>query len=84
MARTDSLTTTPTRRATNGATHTIGWLPKPAIRAPASTTAAVDDVRRDLHAGHEVAALDDLAVEDREHLERVEPVEPLELARSAR
>ena len=40
VARTDSLTTTPTRRATNGATHTIGWLPKPAMRAPASTTLA--------------------------------------------
>ena len=44
-----------------------------------STIARLDDVRRDLDARDEVAALDDLAVEDREHLERVEPVEPLEL-----
>ena len=35
-----SLTTTPTRRRWNGATHTIGWPPKPAIRAAASTTDA--------------------------------------------
>ena len=78
-ARTDSLTTTPTRTRRNGATRTIGWLPNAAIRAPGSTTDAVDDVRRHLDARDEVAALDDLAVEDREHLERVEPVEPLEL-----
>ena len=39
----------------------------------------LDEVRRDLDARDEVAALDDLAVEDREHLERIEPVEPLEL-----
>ena len=39
----------------------------------------LDDVGRDLDARDEVAALDDLAVEDREHLERIEPVQPLEL-----
>ena len=74
VARTDSLTTTPTRRATNGATHTIGWLPKPAMRAPASTTRRFDQVRRDLHARYEIATLDDLAVEDGEDLERIEPL----------
>ncbi len=39
-ARTDSLTMTPTRRGRNGATQTIGRLPKSANRAPASTVAA--------------------------------------------
>ena len=64
---------------TNGATQTSGWLPKPAIRAPASTIAGVDDVRRDLDARDEIARRDDLAVERGEDLERVDPVEPLEL-----
>ena len=41
--------------------------------------AGIDEVRRDLDARDEVAALDDLTVEDREHLERVEPVDPFEL-----
>ena len=39
----------------------------------------VHDVRCDLHARYEVAAGHDLAVEDREHLERIEPVDALEL-----
>jgi hypothetical protein len=39
----------------------------------------VDDVRRDLDARHEVTGVDDLAIEDREHLERVDAVEPLEI-----
>ena len=34
---------------------------------------------RDLDAGHEIALLDDLAVEDREDLERIEPIDALEL-----
>ena len=79
VARTDSFTTTPTRPAMNGATHTSGRLPKSASRAAGVDDRRLDDVRRDLDARHEVAALDDLAVEDREDLERVEPVEPLEL-----
>ena len=79
VPRTDSLTTTPTRRWPNGETHTTGWLPNPARRAAASMTAGVDDVRRDLDARHEVALLDDLAVEDREHLERIEPIDAIQL-----
>ncbi len=39
----------------------------------------LDDVGRHLDARHEVPGLDDLAVEHREDLERVEAVEPLEL-----
>ncbi len=39
----------------------------------------VDDVGRDLDARHEVALLDDLAVEDREDLERVQSIDALEL-----
>ena len=39
----------------------------------------LDEVRRDLDARDEVAARDDLAVEDREDLERVDPVDALEL-----
>ena len=63
LARTDSLTMTPTRDGMNGATHTSGWLPKPATRAPSSTRGGVDDVRGDLDAGDEIAARHDLAVE---------------------
>ena len=70
---------TPTRLGTNGATHTIGRLPKSASRAPGIHGRGVDEVRRDLHAGDEIARLDDLAVERGEDLERVDPVEPLEL-----
>ncbi len=36
-------------------------------------------MRRDLDARDEIALLDDLTVVDGEHLERVEPVDPLEL-----
>ena len=38
-------------------------------------------MRGDLDAGHEVARGDDRAVEPGEHLERVDPVEPLQLGR---
>ena len=80
----DSLTMTPTRPAMNGATQTSGWVPKSARRTPGLDDRGLDDVGRHLDARHEVAALDDLAVEDREDLERIEPVEALELARSGR
>ena len=79
VARSDSLTTTPTR-------------PRDERRDPDERLAAeagharalvddrrLDDVRRDLDARHEIARLDDLAVEDGEHLERIDPVEPLEV-----
>ena len=79
VPRTDSLTTTPTRRRPNGETQTTGWLPKPAKSSRRIDDAGVDDVRRDLDARHEIALLDDLAVEDREDLERIEPVDPLQL-----
>ena len=39
----------------------------------------VDEVRGDLHARHEIALVDDLAVEGGEHFERIDPVDPLEL-----
>ncbi len=71
---------TPTRQGTNGATQTRGWLPKPASRAPRIDGGRVDEVRRHLHARHEIAAGDDLTVEPGEHLERVDPIQPLEIA----
>ena len=70
---------TPTRLGTNGATQTSGWLPKPASRAPGVDDRRLDEVGRDLDARDEVAAPDDLAVEGREDLERVDPVEALEV-----
>ena len=78
-ARTDSLTMTPTRRGRNGATQTIGRLPKSASRAPASTVAASTRWGAILTLADEVALLDDLAVERGEDLERIDAVEPLEL-----
>ena len=74
------MTTTPTRRATNGATHTIGWLPNPAMRAPASTTAASTRCGATFTLATRSPLLDDLTVIDREHLERIEPIDALELA----
>ena len=79
MARTDSLTITPTRLGTNGATQTSGWLPKPGEPRTLVDRGRLDEVRRDLDARDEVAPFDDLAVEHGEDLERVDPVEPLEL-----
>ena len=70
---------TPTRPGMNGATHTSGWPANRATRAPSSTVAASTRCGRDLHAGHEVALVDDLAIERGEHLERIDPVDPLEL-----
>ena len=82
--RRDSLTTTPTRRARNGATHTIGCAaerrdPRRPRRSPASTTCGAT-----LTLATRSPASDDLAVEHREHLERVEPVEPLQVGDVAR
>ena len=39
----------------------------------------IDDVRGHLHAGHQVARLHGLTIEDREQLQRIEAVQPLEL-----
>ena len=63
----------------NGATQTSGRRPPSARRTPASTTSGLNEVRRDLHARHEIARRDDLAVEDREDLEWIDPVEPLQV-----
>ncbi len=39
----------------------------------------LDEVRRDLDARHQIARFDHLAVEDREDLERIDPVEPFKV-----
>ena len=68
---------TPTRRRRNGG--------DPHERATGRSDALAarddglrDEVGRDLDARHEVAGSHDLAVEDREHLERIDPIEALE------
>ena len=63
----------------NGATQTSGRLPKPASRAPASTIAASTRCGATLTLATRSPRRDDLAIEDREHLERIDPVEPLEI-----
>ena len=79
LARTDSLTMTPTRRRDERRD------PHERVAAEARHSRAlvdpggVDDVRRDLDARDEIAARHDLAVEGGEDLERVDPVEPLEV-----
>ena len=70
---------TPTRRGRNGATQTSGRLPNPRHARARVDGRGVHEVRRDLDARDEVAARDDLAVERGEDLERVDPVEALEL-----
>ena len=64
VARTDSLTMTPTRRGSNGATQTSGRRPERGQPSPCVDDRRLDEVRRDLDARDEVAARDDLAVED--------------------
>ncbi len=51
-------------------------------RLPAREHRLGHEVGPDLDAGHEVARADHLAVEHREHLERVDPVEALEGAQA--
>ena len=75
----DSLTTTPTRRAANGATQTSGCEPKPAMRAPASTTAASTTCGATLTLATRSPFSTIWPSKTREDLERVQPVEPLEL-----
>ena len=75
----DSLTMTPTRRGSNAATQTSGRRPECANRMPCRHDRLLDEVRRDLHAPDKLAGRDDLPVEDREHLQGVDPVEPLEV-----
>ncbi len=70
---------TPTRLGTNGATQTSGWLPNPASRAPASTVAASTRCGATLTLATRSPRVDHLPVERGEDLERVDPVEALEV-----
>src|SRR3954453_10562494 len=76
IPRTDSLTRTPTRRRTKGATQTSGRCPAVAPDPRSGVDGRrVDEVWRDLDASDQIAAGYDLAIELREHLERVDPIE---------
>ena len=49
------------------------------LGGPGLDDRCVDHVRRDLDAGDEIALLDDLAIEHREHLQRVEAIDALKI-----
>ena len=70
----------PTVERTNGATHTTGVLPKPGDARTLLDDRARHDMWRDLDAGHQIPGRDDLAVERGEDLERIDPVDLLEVA----
>ena len=83
-ARTDSLTMTPTPPSEERRDPDERAAAE--IREPGAgiDRGRVHQVRRDLDTRDEVALLHDLAVERGEDLERIDPVEPLELGDRAR
>ena len=78
-ARSDSFTMTATRIGAERRDPDERPWPPPAIRTPGLDDRARDHVRRDLDARDDIAGRHDRAVEPGEDLERIDPVEPLEL-----